>query len=84
MNLADYVIVFVFLIGMFYVGSIFYKWVGNSDDFYLAGRKLNAKFFVNFFNKRVNNEDGIKRFVENEYRQDDREWAYIHFKNKRA
>ncbi len=40
MNLADYIIVFVFLIGMFYVGSIFYKWVGNSDDFYLAGRNL--------------------------------------------
>jgi len=25
---------------MFYIGSIFYKWVGSSDDFYLAGRKL--------------------------------------------
>lgn len=25
---------------MFYVGSIFYRWVGTSDDFYLAGRKL--------------------------------------------
>ncbi|MCX8106728.1 MAG: sodium:solute symporter family protein [Ignavibacterium album] len=36
----DYIIVFVFLIGMFYVGSIFYKWVGSSDDFYLAGRQL--------------------------------------------
>jgi SSS family solute:Na+ symporter len=40
LNLADYLIVFVFLIGMFYVGSIFYKWVGNSDDYYLAGRNL--------------------------------------------
>jgi SSS family solute:Na+ symporter len=37
---VDYVIVFVFLAGMFYVGSIFYKWVGSSDDFYLAGRQL--------------------------------------------
>ncbi len=36
----DYIIVFVFLGGMFYVGSIFYKWVGSSDDFYLAGRHL--------------------------------------------
>lgn len=36
----DYIIVFVFLAGMFYVGSIFYKWVGSSDDFYLAGRQL--------------------------------------------
>lgn len=25
---------------MFYIGSIFYKWVGSSDDFYLAGRQL--------------------------------------------
>lgn len=36
----DYVIVFLFLISMFYIGSIFYKWVGESDDFYLAGRQL--------------------------------------------
>ncbi len=36
----DYIIVFVFLAAMFYVGSIFYKWVGSSDDFYLAGRRL--------------------------------------------
>ncbi|GIK23209.1 MAG: sodium:solute symporter family protein [Ignavibacteriota bacterium] len=37
---ADYIIVFVFLAAMFYIGSIFYKWVGSSDDFYLAGRQL--------------------------------------------
>jgi len=37
---ADYLIVFVFLAGMFFVGSIFYKWIGTADDFYLAGRKL--------------------------------------------
>ena len=36
----DYIIVFIFLAVMFYVGSIFYKWVGSSDDFYLAGRQL--------------------------------------------
>lgn len=36
----DYIIVFAFLALMFYVGSIFYKWVGSSDDFYLAGRRL--------------------------------------------
>lgn len=40
MNLADYLIVLFFLMAMFYVGSIFYKWVGSSDDFYLAGRNL--------------------------------------------
>jgi SSS family solute:Na+ symporter len=36
----DYIIVFVFLLVMFYMGIIFYKWVGSSDDFYLAGRQL--------------------------------------------
>jgi len=41
-------------------------------------------FFVNLFSNNNVNENGIKRFVENEYRQDDREWAYIQFKNKRA
>ncbi len=40
MNSIDYIIVFVFLVGIFYVGSIFYRWVGDSDDFYLAGRNL--------------------------------------------
>lgn len=40
MNSIDFIIVFVFLAGMFYIGSIFYKWVGDSDDFYLAGRQL--------------------------------------------
>lgn len=36
----DYIIVFVFLVVMFYMGIVFYKWVGSSDDFYLAGRQL--------------------------------------------
>lgn len=40
MNYADYIIVFIFLIAMFWIGSIFYKWIGSSDDYYLAGRKL--------------------------------------------
>lgn len=40
MNAIDYIIVFVFLVAMFYMGLIFYKWVGSSDDFYLAGRQL--------------------------------------------
>lgn len=36
----DYVIVFLFLSVMFYMGFVFYRWVGSSDDFYLAGRQL--------------------------------------------
>ena len=40
MNFADYFIVLVFLVAMFFVGSVFYKWIGNADDFYLAGRNL--------------------------------------------
>lgn len=40
MNFLDYSIVFAFLVVMFGIGSIFYKWIGNSDDFYVAGRNL--------------------------------------------
>lgn len=40
MNYADYIIVFIFLSAMFWIGSIFYKWIGSSDDYYLAGRQL--------------------------------------------
>jgi len=40
MNYIDYLIVFGFMGLTFYVGSIFYKWVGSADDFYVAGRKL--------------------------------------------
>lgn len=40
MNTADYIIVFGFLVGIFFIGSIFYRWIGSSDDFYLAGRNL--------------------------------------------
>lgn len=39
-------------------------------------------FLVNLFSKFDTNEDSIARFVENEYRPDDREWAYIQFKGK--
>jgi SSS family solute:Na+ symporter len=38
--LVDIIIVVVFIILTFMVGSFFYKWVGNPDDFYVAGRKL--------------------------------------------
>jgi len=37
---ADYTIVAVFLVSMFAVGSIFYRWIDTSDDFYVAGRRL--------------------------------------------
>ncbi len=40
MALIDIIIVLVFLVITFLVGSFFYKWVGNPDDFYVAGRKL--------------------------------------------
>jgi len=36
----DYTIVFVFLFGIFYAGSYFYKWVDTPDDFYVAGRQI--------------------------------------------
>ncbi len=40
MNAFDYAIVFTFMAITFYVGSIFYRWVGSADDFFVAGRKL--------------------------------------------
>ena len=40
MALVDIIIVLVFLVITFMVGSFFYRWVGNPDDFYVAGRKL--------------------------------------------
>ena len=40
MTLVDYGIVFVFMALMFYVGSRLYRWIGSSDDYYLAGRQL--------------------------------------------
>lgn len=40
MSVVDYAIVFAFLGGIFVVGSWFYKWIGNPDDFRLAGRSI--------------------------------------------
>jgi SSS family solute:Na+ symporter len=40
MTPVDFLLVATFLLLTFYVGSIFYKWVGDADDFYLAGRQL--------------------------------------------
>jgi SSS family solute:Na+ symporter len=36
----DYAIVAVFFIGIFAAGAYFYRWIGDADDFYVAGRKL--------------------------------------------
>jgi SSS family solute:Na+ symporter len=36
----DYIIIIVFLGGLFWLGSRFYSWIGNPDDFYVAGRQL--------------------------------------------
>ena len=40
MTAIDYTIVLVFLAGIFWVGSSFYKWIHDPDDFYVAGRRL--------------------------------------------
>ena len=40
MALIDIIIVVAFLILTFMVGSFFYRWVGDPDDFYVAGRQL--------------------------------------------
>lgn len=40
MAIVDYIIVALFLMMMFWAGSVFYRWVGSPDDFYVAGRQL--------------------------------------------
>ena len=40
MAILDYVIIIIFLGGLFWLGSRFYVWIGNPDDFYVAGRQL--------------------------------------------
>ena len=40
MAILDYVIIAVFLGGFFWLGSRFYRWIGNPDDFFVAGRQL--------------------------------------------
>jgi SSS family solute:Na+ symporter len=40
MIIIDYVIVILFLAGIFWFGTSFYKWIRNPDDFYVAGRRL--------------------------------------------
>ena len=40
MKIIDYATVATFLLGIFWLGSRFYKWIGAPDDFYLAGRQL--------------------------------------------
>lgn len=40
MSAIDYTIIVVFLLGVFWLGTRFYRWVGTPDDFYVAGRQL--------------------------------------------
>ena len=40
MTTLDYAIIVGFLGGLFWLGSRFYRWIGNPDDFFLAGRQL--------------------------------------------
>ena len=55
-----------------------------------GGINMYAKKFIEklsvlldyFSNINKCNEDNIRRFVDTEYREDDRNWAYVYFKNK--
>ena len=40
MGFLDVSIVIIFLLSIFVVGTLFYRWIGSPDDFYLAGREL--------------------------------------------
>ena len=42
-----------------------------------------VNFFVNMFDKHFVDEDSIKRFLEVEYRPNDRQWAEEQLKTKR-
>jgi SSS family solute:Na+ symporter len=40
MTAIDYIVVLLFLAGIFWFGTSFYKWIRKPDDFYVAGRRL--------------------------------------------
>ena len=40
MGLADIIVVALFLLISFLIGVMFYRWVNQSDDYYVAGREL--------------------------------------------
>lgn len=40
MTAFDYATVAIFLAGVLWLGSRFYRWIGSPDDFYVAGRQL--------------------------------------------
>jgi len=40
MSAVDYATIVVFLAGVFWLGTRFYRWIGTPDDFYVAGRQL--------------------------------------------
>jgi len=40
-------------------------------------------FFLNLFNRSVVDEEGIRKFVEVEFRPNDRGWAFEKFKTER-
>ncbi len=40
MHLIDISFIFVFLLIIFWIGTKFYKWIGEPDDFYVSGRSL--------------------------------------------
>jgi len=40
-------------------------------------------FFLNMFYKHTTDEDSIRRFVEVEFKPDDRQWAFNKVKNER-
>ncbi len=41
MGVVDYVIIRVFFVGIFWLGSYFYRWIGKPDDFYIGGTQIN-------------------------------------------
>jgi len=50
-----------------------------NDVFAITQKSIN--FFVNFFNTNKRNQNNVQRFIEQEFKPIDRNWAYEKYKN---
>jgi len=50
-----------------------------NDVFAITQKSIN--FFVNFFNINKRNQNNVQRFIEQEFKPIDRNWAYEKYKN---
>ena len=48
-----------------------------------SNTQKSINFFLNMFHKYTTDEDSIRKFVEVEFRPDDRQWAFDQVKTER-